>query len=101
MPICSIDSLSTGSFNYDSFGCFCKTNAHWDKSVAECACNTGYTENIALKKCELEASGASAIPIAIGSAVCSGAVFVGMFIQRRRKEQAKDEENVNDDPVSI
>lgn len=100
MPICSVDPLSTGNFNYDSFGCFCKTNAHWDKTAVECACNSGYEENVALKKCVVQASGASAIPIAIGGAVCSGgAVFVGMLIQKKRRSK-QEEEGVNENDVA-
>lgn len=85
MPVCVNDALSTGSFNQDTFGCYCKKNAKWIISTASCTCDTNYSE--VNGQCVLSDSSVVIIPVAIGGAVCSaGAVLAGMLIRQKRKE---------------
>ena len=85
MPICVNDPLSTGSFNDDTFGCYCKNNAQWVTSTASCTCDTDYSEDNG--ECVPSSTAiAVVIPVAIGGAVCSGGlVFAGMLIRQKRR----------------
>ena len=51
LPVCARDSLSTGLFNQDTYGCNCVKNAAWSKTEAVCKCKGDYISNNG--KCEL------------------------------------------------